>query len=332
MRLRPHASSELVDAALRIYQRQGLRMLRLTALPALFCMAALTFLVDYIFPAFASTKNANDLGAQAVEVIFTVLLGLFLAGPLFLTGLTYASSLVVRLTSDDLEGVATDEAAALRHARASLPRLLVQNLKEVLLSSSGVLIAVAIMLGGSLLTTITPEDSPTAGIVAVIGFVGLALGAILFLFVVSLDALVVPVTVIEGQKGKAVAKRSRSLLSTPKHRTFGTPVGSGFGPVWNVYLASLFIFFATYFTLQSLYSLLDIQVRVTSWIGTSILKTLVLVAIEMVPMFLSIWLVIPIWATAITVIYYERRVRMEGYDILKLSEAIEEGRASRFNV
>jgi hypothetical protein len=332
MRLRPHASSELVDAALRIYQRQGMRMLRLTALPTLFCLASLTFLLDYILPAFTTTKNADSLGGQALEVVFTVCLGLFVAGPLFLTGLTYASTLVVRLAADDLEGMATSENSVLRFARSALPRLFVQNLKEVLLSASGILVAVGIMLLGSLLTTLTPSDSPVAGLVAVLGFLGLGVGGLIFLYVLSLDALVVPVTVLESETGRAVSKRSRSLLGSPKHRMLGAPIGSGYGPIWNVYLASLFIFFASFFGLKGIDALLDLQVRLTAWLGSSILKGIFTTAVQMVPLYIALWLCIPIWATAITVIYFERRVRLEGLDILKLSEEIEEGSASRFNV
>ena len=332
MRLRPHASSELVDTALRLYQRQGLTFLRLTALPALFCLAAFTFFIDYILPSFSTTRDSSSLGTQALEVVTTVLLGIFVAGPLFLTGLTYASSIIVRLASADMEGVNVDEIEAQRFARSALPRLFWLNLRELAMSSSGVLVAVGIMLGGSLLTSVTSEDSALAGLVALLGFLGLGIGALIFLMIVSWDALVVPITILEGVNGKQASKRSRLLLKAPKRVGFGAPVPSGYGPVWNIYLASFFVFFGVYLAISSVFDLLSIQDRLTSWLGGSIINSILSLALEMLPMFVSLWLIIPIWAASITVIYYERRVRLEGYDILRLASLTEDAAESRFSV
>ena len=327
------AASELVDTALRIYQRQGLRFLRLTALPSLFCMAALIFVMDYIWPSFASTRDSSNLGVQALEVVVTVLIGVFVCGPLLLTGLTYGSSIVVWLTSAELNNKAPNEMEAQRFARAALPKLFVQNLRELLLSTSGVLVAVAVMLLGSALTALTPADSPVAGLVALIGVLGLIFGGLIFLFIVSLDALVVPTTVLEGLTGKAASKRSRSLLAIPRHRNLSGPsIPSGYGPIWNIYLASLFVFFGAFYTLTIVLKMLSVEGRVGVWLGNSFLKTIVSLAVQMIPLYTAVWLVIPIWATAITVIYYDRRVRLEGYDIFALNEAISEDRESRFSI
>jgi hypothetical protein len=42
---------------------------------------------------------------------------------------------------------------------------------------------------------------------------------------------------------------------------------------------------------------------------------LILGVIDLLPAYLMVWTLVPIWATAVTIIYFERRTRREGYDI-----------------
>ena len=51
----------------------------------------------------------------------------------------------------------------------------------------------------------------------------------------------------------------------------------------------------------------------------SALRPIVEGVLALVPYFLSLWVVIPVWAVTVTIIYFERRVRLEGYDIEALA-------------
>jgi len=55
--------------------------------------------------------------------------------------------------------------------------------------------------------------------------------------------------------------------------------------------------------------------------------------LELFPLFLAIWIIIPVWCTTTTLLYYERRIRLEGYDILALAQEVwRADRQSRFQV
>ena len=41
-----------------------------------------------------------------------------------------------------------------------------------------------------------------------------------------------------------------------------------------------------------------------------------------VPTFVSLWLLLPLWSTAMTVLYYDRIVRIEAYDVSLILEDI----------
>ncbi len=318
--------SEVVDTALRVYQRQGLTFLRLTALPSVFCLAAIAFILEYVVPGLGSTTDPDSIATQAGELLLTMGLGVFVAGPIFLTGLTYASALVVQLTSDILENRPPNEFEAVKRARAALPRLFWLNLRELVLSMSGILVSTAFLLFGSFLTMVTTTDSASAGVVAAIGLMGLGLGVLVFLGISTRHALSVPVAVIEGTTGKESAKRSQQLLKTSKTS------GGAASTVYGVYFLLGFIGLAFILSVEFALMIFSVPDRLSTWLAGSWLKPVVMQVIELAPLYLVVWSLVPAWAATLTVIYYERRVRLEGYDIEALGRQTHEDRASRFNV
>jgi hypothetical protein len=318
--------SEVIDTALRVYQRQGLTFLRLTAVPSVFCLAAIAFVLSYLLPAFGTTSDPDSIAVQAAEVLITLGLAVFVAGPVFLTGLTYGSAIVVRMTSDLMEGRQPSEFEAQKSARGALPMLFWQNLRELLLATSGILVSTAFMLLGSLLTTLTGSESAMAGVVALIGVLGLMLGFVLFLALMSRHALSLPIAVIEGKKGKEAARRSNDLL-----KKVGLHA-SAYGSIHAVYFLLMFVGLTFIGAVEFAMEMLSIPDRVGAWLAGSWLQPLVVEALGLAPLYLVIWALVPAWATALTVIYYERRVRIEGYDIEALGRETNEDRASRFNV
>jgi hypothetical protein len=62
-------------------------------------------------------------------------------------------------------------------------------------------------------------------------------------------------------------------------------------------------------------------------------RPLIIGAIGYLATFLTIWTVIPVWCTTTTILYYERRIRLEGYDIESLAKDIwRADRHSRFEL
>jgi hypothetical protein len=328
------STNEIMDTALKVYQRRGLTLLRLTALPSVFCLAACAYVVFYVLPSIGSTKDTNDIAVQATELITRLSLAIFVGGPIFLFGLTYATALVVKISSDDIEGRETNEHQAEKLARQLLPKLFWLNMRELLYSVSGLLVATGFLLLGGFLTIVTPEDTATAGLVAAVGMFGLAVGGIIFLFVISRDALVPAVAVIEGEGGKIAGKRSRQLLNVPKDKN---PIvrthGPGHAAVWNLYLLLGLIACALLGSIYGVAFIFDLPTHLSNALPAGWVKTLVMSAAGLLPIYFTIWVLIPVWATALTVIYYERRIRLEGFDIECIAQHIKiHDRASRFNV
>lgn len=315
-RLRPMSGSQITDLALRVYRSLGWTFLRLCALPSVFCLAALAFVFYFAVPQLQFTRDASSVTGQVWEAFVVLLVSLGVAGPLFIVGITLSSSIVVRLAADYLLGNPLEEGDAMREAIAGLGKLFLVMLWEMLAGFGAILVSVVIMLAGSLLSTVTPSDSPWAGIVAVVGIIGLMVGIIIFLAIASSHALSVPVAILEGATARAAARRSRALMKVTRYH------GSGSGHVWGLYgllaLVSLVIWggCALIFNLAGLREVLE-----NATMGVP-LQALVLRAIDLLPACVMVWALVPVWATAITVIYYERRIRLEGYDIEVLASEI----------
>lgn len=303
------ATSEILDTALRLYQRLGLTFLRLTLVPTLLCVASIAFVQEYALPQFFFTKAGNDFNAYVIQIVVTVLLGIFVAGPLFLAGLSYTTALVVTLVSDDLVGNASNPDLAVENARKAMPRLLASTFRELLMGMWGILVATALLIGGMAIAQQTDRDSIWGGVVVLVGILGMTFGGLLWIYVVARDAIVPPIVVLEGLKAGPAAKRSNELI-----KKFGIhPSGTGTG--WMTYLLSGFIYIV--FLVSFLFVLDQLQVNdfvertTTGWT----LQPLVTQIYQLMPGFLGIWFVLPIWASAITVLYMDRRIRLEGFDV-----------------
>ncbi len=315
-RMRLMKASEMLDTALRIYQRLGLTYLRLSYIPALFCLAAVGFVLNFVVPRLFTTQN-NSGGTQLLgEVAIGLGMAVFIGGPLFLMGLSYTTSLVVQIVSDFMLGNPLDEHKAIKIARTVLPKLFIVNLKELCLSLSGVIFSTAIMGVGGYISRTTPDSDATAGIVVGIGGLGMCVGILIFLHIVATDSLAVPVAVLEGASARQSSKRSRSLLKKAGYHP------SGLSAIWSLYGKLLLVAFVLEAGIYFFFIVLSVRERLSSLLSDIPGQALILRAFDLVPTFLVIWTLIPIWASVITIVYYERRVRLEGFDIDVLASEI----------
>ena len=129
---------------------------------------------------------------------------------------------------------------------------------------------------------------------------------------------------IEGLKPRQAAKRSRQLLT-------GSP--SGYDVVFQLFvlLALLVLLLALGFGISM--SLLGLP----EWIETSTRNTwihdIATQAVDLSIWFLLVWTLVPVWCTTATILYYERRIRREGYDIEMLAQDVwRADRATRFEI
>lgn len=315
--------SETFDLSLQLYRMVGWPLLKVTVFPTFFCLAAVAFFADYVAPGYAWTEAGNAPSEQIVEAIVLTLLSVFVAAPLMIIGVSMISAIASRLVSDFMVGNVPDIKAATLSLKRTLPRLLWLGARETLIGSSGVLISAALFVLSGYLNMTTDTTSPMAGVIYGLGILAIFAAFIVFAIQACFHALVAPAAVLENLGAKAAARRSRQLMKAHGYHP------SGYERIINLYLLLLFIaaiLGAGFGSVFALFSPNEI-IRNVGLGGApgAILEQ----AIALLPLFLVLWTVIPVWAVTVTIIYYERRVRLEGYDIEAL--AAEVWRADRQN-
>ena len=312
-------TSEVLDTALRIYQRFGLTFLRLTVAPALLCLASVGFVQTYVLPGLFLTKNGGAPTQVIADVAIALATAVFVGGPLFLLGMSYSSSIVVQIVSDYMVGKTPDPEAAAEAARAVLPRLFLVNLKELCLSVSGIVVSTAVMAFGGYLTSVTANTDAAAGAVAFVGVLGLCAGGIIFLYIVACDSLAAPIAVLEGVGPREASRRSRELLKKFGYHPAGT------GTIWSVYCLLGFMAAVLSTGIVVCAEILSLSERLASLLAFLPAEQVFLRAFNLLPSFFVIWTLMPVWASVITIVYYERKIRLEGFDIDVLASDIARG-------
>jgi hypothetical protein len=166
-----------------------------------------------------------------------------------------------------------------------------------------------------------------SGIVAVVGMCGLFGGGLLVLFFVARRALIVPIMLLEDVGLKAALKRNKQLMGAAKYHPDGA------GTIWLLYFVNFITGSAVAAGVAAGMEIAGVRSFVQGWTQGLGSQPLFLAAENLLPFFFTTWLLLPFWGVVVTVMYYERRVRVEGFDIEQLNEEIgREGRTSRFNV
>jgi hypothetical protein len=325
-RLRPMQPGEIMDLAMRVYQNFGWVMLRATAAPALFCFAAVVFVTQYVLPSLFQTEHANSLQGQVGEAVGGIVLGFAVGGPLFLIGLSYATGVTVHLVSDFIAGRPANESGAHVSARRSLAKLFLLNIRELFQAWAGILFAFAMLVVSALISQVFPNsDLPGfATFFAVLGFVG---GAIAMPLILARHAIAPSVICLEEKKVGEAVKRSVELMK-------GTPwTPSGFSTITLLFFIELLLLFLIWFGAQISLGMFQAfehaqELADWPWVGAILEKGL-----GLFPFFLAVWTIIPVWTTTVTLLYYERRIRLEGYDIIALAQEVwRTDRQSRFEL
>ncbi len=320
-------SGEILDLAMRVYQNCGLALLRTTAVPALFCFAALAFVLQVAAPQLFVTEQAGSTAGQIGEAVATLGLGLLVGGPLFLIGASYASGVCVFLVSDFIDGRDPNEAAAHAGARRSLVRLFGFHIRELIQAWSPLLLAFAGMAAGALLADALPENNMWPAVAALLTVFFFVASFFVVPFVLARHALAAASICIENQRVGSAVRRSLNLM----RGAHWAP--SGYMTVVSLYLVvgllGLLIWIGAGASVGLFRSLAGIETLHFSPALSAVLER----ALGMIPLFIAVWTIVPVWCTTTTLLYYERRIRLEGYDIFALAQEVwRTDRQSRFEL
>ncbi len=320
-------SGEVLDTSLGVARNLGLQLLRVCLNPTFFCVAALDFIFGYALPQLQYTQRPDSTIGQVGEALFAVTLAVFVGGPIFLLGASYAGSIVIRLTSEFILGKPTDTESAEAAVRGRLGTIFLCGLRELFVCFGLALAGGSILLLSGVATSLTSKDNPLAGLLAVIGGFAFAGGCLAVLVVFANRAIMFPIVVLEEVGLREAKARMKKLVKPAKYQ----PTGAG--TVGTLYVVSTIAFAAIAAGVSAVLVLLDVEGIVRGWANHSMLEPLLTTAVWLIPVFCAVWALLPFWAIVLTVLYYERRIRIEGFDIEQLAEEIgRDGRTNRFNV
>lgn len=323
--LRPMSSGQIIDTATRAYQRLGKSILQLTAAPMLLCFCVLLFFFLFLGPAFFRTSNPESIGTQLVEAAIIGLVALFVALPLFLIGLGYAQALITRLVGDFVLGNKPDENSALAAASRGLKTTVRVLMRTFVAAFLGLAVGLGFLALGALLTERSSPDNPLPALLGVLSIVAFCIAPFLFVIVLLRCALAPSIVVLEEASAKQAVERSQRLLSATRGQVGGS------GTLIGLASLCLLVFLMLWGATTAGFGMLGLFEHVRNFFGDGPLGMILQGLVAMLPAYFALWVTMPIWSTACTILYFDRRIRLEGYDITVLEQDVRRAsRKSRF--
>ncbi|HZH97553.1 MAG TPA: hypothetical protein VEX38_01165 [Fimbriimonadaceae bacterium] len=320
------SSGETIDTAAGAYQVLAQRTLRLTVVPSLLCTAAFAFVFSHVLPMLTVTESPDDTMAQILEALASIGIGLLVALPLFLIGVAYSTGVITMLVSDYATGNVPNAAAAQAATRRQIGSLVLLTLRQTLIALSLGFVGAGLLMVAAIVES-RPEFASVSALAAGLAILAFVAEALVLPWVMTVYALTVPVLMIEGSGISGSVRRSKQLLrGMAGHETAHFTV---IGVLLVIFFLVLFIWIGGSQTLGMFGAREWLEALLSGWS----LRDAVLLAFDVLPFFIALWFVTPVWGTAVTIIYYERRTRIEGYDIEILAQEVWRSHAkSRFQL
>jgi hypothetical protein len=308
---------ELVDTAFWIYQRSATKLLSATAAPVSLFWASAAYVSEVMAPSLFVTRTSGGTLDQVAEAVTAVSTGLFVAVPLAAVGLGYSMAHTVETVAPIVRG---DAVAAPPRSPWKVAVIAAKVATLQLLATTGFLLACgSLAVLGAVLETVT-KNPAWSFLTAIAVFAGVAFGWLSVPIGCHATALAVPVALIEGLSPRKAVTRSAVLLrSVHGHypSSFATlTVALLLALLGTLILGSLSVFFQA----------LDLGTLLRQAGGPTFMGPIFESALGSLPLFLAAWLLTPVWAVATTLLYFDRVVRLEAYDIRLLLEDVREPR------
>lgn len=319
-------ASEIIDLAFRVYRTLGWQILRQTAVPSLFTVGGFAFCTEVVFPMFAVTRSPGDIGAQVWEALATIAIAFFVALPISLVGIAFTSGVVCKYVSDYVLGAMPNANGAARAGSKLLWPLMRLHFFEVLYSLSGIIAAILLLLLSAYMESTNPGNAAVAGGVSAIAIFAFIIGFFVFALVAARHSLAPPVMVVEGETRSlhAIKRSVRLLRSTTSHP-------AGYGTLGFMLVILPIIALILFPGFGALLGIVDLPTVLRESINVPWLSEAVRGLLRLTPTFLFVWVTVPVWTATVTILYYERRIRLEGLDIEILAHDIARSRnESRF--
>lgn len=309
-------TGEILDLGLRIYRTSAAKILATTAGPMILIFAGLVFWSAYVSPSLWTTRSDGNAIVEIGEVMLALVTGVVVCIPIVGVGLALASGTLVRISAAFIRGDDFDFDQAKKDGQQAAVQI-AQVAFLAIFRGGLVLIGAFVMLGLSkLLRESGGEGTGISALFSFLSVVAFVLSFFVVPWVLHTMSLTPAIVVVEGLSAKQAFVRCRNLLRPVGRQPGG--FGTNFALAIMIGLAWLFYTLG----LSTILGIFDLQgmVRTSSVVG--IYQDLVIGALDMLPSFLALWLVLPVAAGAWTAHYFDRRVRLEAYDVTVLTEDI----------
>ncbi len=308
----------MIDFSTRMYHKLAWPILRMTFPSMVLLFAGLVFFQGFVLPGLLTTRDADNVTVQLGEVIVVYVIALFVALPVVVIALGHSVGLTTQLISDFVMEQRIDLAAAARSARVgawTMVRLMLQ-----IFIRSGVVLMAA---GALMLVSASFEQSGAVSgfgdLAAVFAVLAIIVGFAMVPIVMSSLSLAPAIAVVEGATPREAIARSRTLMRKSRH------IPSGYDTLFHLWIVSLFVAFVLWLGFYTVFASTGLGEMVTDFGGRSVLMGLIAQTVETVPTFAALWVLVPFMTCCVTVLYYDRRVRLEALDIETMAHDVLKG-------
>jgi hypothetical protein len=310
-----------LDFSTRLYHKLAWPILRLTLPSMVLLYAGLVFFQGFVLPGLLTTRNPDDITVQFGEVLFIYVVALFVALPIVVVALGQTVGLTTRLIADYVLDQKVDLEAGVKAARKGALTM-VGLLAQIFLRAGLVL-----MVSGGLMMASAYFDqigytSGMGDLASLFAILALVAGFFTVPIVMSRMALAPSVAAVEGARPGAAMRRSVSLLGKSRH------IPSGYDTLLNLWVVSLFVALVLWGGFYSAFSMSGLSGLIEGLAGRSVLLAIVSETLLTLPTFLAVWLLVPFMTCCVTVLYFDRRVRLEALDIEVMAHDVLKGTES----
>jgi hypothetical protein len=290
--------------------------------PLLISCTAVICYFAIAFPTFFVTTASSNQNQQFMEVIVGGIGGVFVLLAILAASLGYAIGLVCRTVTLEL----TDRSPAFRQVEddvnRKLPKIMVTVILALLPTVIYLLIALALTIGPGI-----SEDSKNETLLGALAVLGILLFLAAFAVVPLLmmrGAIAIPILLEEEVSPMKALRRSRELM---RSKSGETPMGV----LSNLWMIGIFLVVAAWLGLGTLIAVFDIEGWFRPISGSDWLEPLVAYVLAVAPILLASTLLVVIWCSSLSALYVERRMRLEGLDVMILKRRAEDAqKRSRF--
>lgn len=314
-RLKPMKPGEVTDMSIRVYQELGGIILRHTAIPTLMTLTAVLFVTNYVLPSFLQTTHKTNISFQLAEVCASLAIGVLVAGPLYLLGLSYSACIICSLVADYMNGWVPDPKKASTVARSSLRKMFGLTVIELVFACGPLLVGLLLLMFSALASQIWSDPNSAApAVITMLAVIALVISFFAVPFALARYSLAAPIIAFEGLKPREATKRSVFLSKASQFHP------SGWGVIQSLFFIMGMLVLFIYGGLKLVVGIFGLREMLQDALAGNAAHDLLLFVLDALPIFLTILTLVPVWCVTTTILYFERRTRLEAYDIEALAK------------